>query len=182
MIRDAAEAAKQLDNERPKHTLILVDEFQDTDRHQWDMLDHLYPDESDRLMVMVGDPKQAIYRFRGADTAFYHQIRTTLPEQSLWYLDTVYRSAQTVVDGLNALFDDNCPVGKQLQYQPLEAGRPHDIPPLTVKQQANRWVSLGRLVNTRIHRLADSIAFGGRTNRAHAGSAHNPSVNKICVS
>ena len=58
VIRDAAEAAKQLDNERPKHTLILVDEFQDTDRHQWDMLDHLYPDESERLMVMVGDPNK----------------------------------------------------------------------------------------------------------------------------
>ena len=75
MIRTAAEVAKRLKNERPKHTLILVDEFQDTDVHQWAMLDHLYPDEPDRFMVMVGDPKQAIYRFRGADTAFYHQIR-----------------------------------------------------------------------------------------------------------
>ena len=62
VIRDAAEVARRVDNERPTHTLILVDEFQDTDRHQWAMLDHLYPDEPQRLMVMVGDPKQAIYR------------------------------------------------------------------------------------------------------------------------
>ena len=111
-------------NERPKHTLILVDEFQDTDRHQWAMLDHLYPDEPERFMVMVGDPKQAIYRFRGADTAFYHQIRKRLPDQSLWYLDTVYRSSQTVVDGLNALFDGNYGVGRNCNTTHSTLGGP----------------------------------------------------------
>jgi len=135
VIRDAAKVANRLNNESPIHTLILLDEFQDTDCHQWSMLDQLYPDEPDRLMVMVGDPKQAIYRFRGADTAFYHQIRKTLPEQSLWYLDTVYRSSQTVVDGLNALFDGDYPVGRDLQYHPLKAGRPQDIPPLTLNHR-----------------------------------------------
>ena len=181
VIRDAAEAAKQLDNERPKHTLILVDEFQDTDRHQWDMLDHLYPDESDRLMVMVGDPKQAIYRFRGADTAFYHQIRTTLPEHSLWYLDTVYRSAQTVVDGLNALFDGNCPVGTQLQYQPLEAGRPHDIAPLTVKHQATagfHWVD--SLTPESIVLLTRSLLAGGQEGSCRI-AAQPISEKDLCV-
>ena len=126
------------------------------------MLDHLYPDEPERFMVMVGDPKQAIYRFRGADTAFYHQIRKRLPDQSLWYLDTVYRSSQTVVDGLNALFDDNYGVGKQLQYHPLEAGRPADIPPLTVNQQQTTGFQWIDSLSPESIVLLTRIAFGGQ--------------------
>ena len=132
-------------------------------------------------MVMVGDPKQAIYRFRGADTAFYHQIRKSLPDQSLWYLDTVYRSAQTVVDGLNALFDDNCAVGKQLQYQPLEAGRPHDIPPLTVKQQQTagfHWVD--SLSPESIVLLTRSLLAGSQQDSCRVGS-QPISEQDICV-
>ena len=60
------------------------------------MLDQLYPDTPTRLMMMVGDPKQAIYRFRGADTAFYHQVVSSLPETSRWNLDTVYRSTEDI--------------------------------------------------------------------------------------
>ena len=181
VIRDAAQVATRLANERPKHTLILVDEFQDTDRHQWAMLDHLYPDEPGRLMVMVGDPKQAIYRFRGADTAFYHQIRKSLPDQSLWYLDTVYRSSQTVVDGLNALFDGNCPVGRELQYHPLKAGRPNDIPPLTVNQEETggfQWID--SLTPEAVVELTQSLLASGQQGSCRIGS-QPISEQDICI-
>ena len=122
VIRDAALVASRLEVDGPSHTVILIDEFRDTDRHQWAMLDHLYPDASGRLMVMVGDPKQAIYRFRGADTAFYHNVRNTFVHESCWYLDTVYRSSESVVEGLNELFTDELPIGEEHGYRSLATG------------------------------------------------------------
>ena len=143
VVRDAALVATRLEADGPSHTVILIDEFQDTDRHQWTMLDHLYPDAPGRLMVMVGDPKQAIYRFRGADTAFYHNIRNTFMQEFCWYLDTVYRSTASVVEGLNELFTDNLPIGEQLGYRSLATGNPGPKGPLMIndhKLAGFQWV------------------------------------------
>ena len=135
IIEDAARVASQIaPAHRPTHRVILVDEFQDTDRNQWLLLDQLYPDEAGRLMVMVGDPKQAIYRFRGADTRFYYQIRDALPEDHRWSLDTNFRSTDTVVKGLNQLYDARHPVGASLECQHISTGK-KDLPPLTLDQQ-----------------------------------------------
>jgi len=116
----------------PKHRVVLVDEFQDTDRHQWTMLDALYPDTTDRLFVMVGDPKQAIYRFRGADTGFYFRIRNQLTVKARWTLDTVYRSAETIIQGLNTLYDPAHTVGKRLESKNMRASKRQDIQSLTL--------------------------------------------------
>ena len=122
VVRDAALVASRLEANGPSHTVILIDEFQDTDRHQWAMLDQLYPDSPGRLMVMVGDPKQAIYRFRGADTTFYHNVRNTFAQEFCWYLETVYRSTESVVEGLNELFTEELPIGEEHGYRSLATG------------------------------------------------------------
>jgi exodeoxyribonuclease V beta subunit len=143
LIEQAARVADRLtDGQKPTHRVILVDEFQDTDRAQWAMLDALYPDQPDRLMVCVGDPKQAIYRFRGADNRFYFTIANSLPPHARWRLTTVYRSAQTVVDGLNQLFQAEVAPLNHLHYQRLDCGRPEEIPPLirdTVPMAGLQW-------------------------------------------
>ncbi|MEX0671149.1 MAG: UvrD-helicase domain-containing protein, partial [Pirellulales bacterium] len=54
-----------------KFKLAIVDEAQDTNRLQWEFLHAIFPGDGDRPLVAVGDPKQAIYRFRGADVAAY---------------------------------------------------------------------------------------------------------------
>lgn len=132
IISQAAQVAVQLDPAlRPLHRVILVDEFQDTDRSQWTLLDQLYPDVTDRLMVLVGDPKQAIYRFRGADTQFYYQIRDALPPANRWTLDTNFRSTDTVVQGLNQLYDRSYPVGRDLECIQMHTGK-KDLPPLVM--------------------------------------------------
>mgnify|MGYP003562256132 FL=1 len=131
LIDQAARVASLLtDDQKPAHRVILVDEFQDTDRPQWAMLDALYPDQPNRLMVLVGDPKQAIYRFRGADNRFYFTIANQLPAAARWHLSTVYRSAQTVVDGLNQLFQTEAAALENLRYQAIDCGRPDEIGPL----------------------------------------------------
>lgn len=134
IISQAAEVALALDPAlRPCHRVILVDEFQDTDRAQWTLLDQLYPDIENRLLVLVGDPKQAIYRFRGADTQFYYHIRDTLPPPNRWTLDTNFRSTNTVVQGLNQLYDSAYPVGCDLECIQMHTGK-KDLAPLSLDE------------------------------------------------
>ncbi len=89
-----------------RFTVGLVDEFQDTDPVQWQIFSSLFPDPSGtdgRVLVMVGDPKQAIYGFRGADVNAYVRARGAT---AAWTLTTNRRSDRPVVDATLALFTD----------------------------------------------------------------------------
>src|SRR4029450_9117943 len=55
---------------RRQYDVVLVDEFQDTDPVQWDILRRAFGG-GDVALVLIGDPKQAIYAFRGADVYAY---------------------------------------------------------------------------------------------------------------
>lgn len=59
---------------RERYKVALIDEFQDTDPLQWNLLHQCFA-SSDHLLLMVGDPKQAIYRFRGGDLQTYKTAR-----------------------------------------------------------------------------------------------------------
>ncbi len=85
---------------RSRYRAALVDEFQDTDSAQWRVLRHVFGRPEARLFV-VGDPKQSIYRFRGADLGVYVQARAGhVP----WALDTNRRTDRPLVDALNAVW------------------------------------------------------------------------------
>ena len=85
-----------------RYRAALIDEFQDTDPIQWQILRSAFGAKPARhLLVMVGDPKQAIYRFRGGDLDTY---RTAANEADDCYgLFENRRSSATLVRGLNAL-------------------------------------------------------------------------------
>ena len=61
--------------QRQRYRLAIVDEFQDTDQIQWEIFRTLFDDRAHRPLYLVGDPKQAIYGFRGADVATYVEAR-----------------------------------------------------------------------------------------------------------
>ncbi|MCU1366262.1 MAG: hypothetical protein JWN39_1901, partial [Ilumatobacteraceae bacterium] len=82
-----------------RSSVILVDEFQDTDRLQWDVFHRAF---AQRTLITVGDPKQAIYRFRGADVHAYLDAVQASPALSL---TTNHRSDAAVLDGLAQLLD-----------------------------------------------------------------------------
>ena len=70
-VRDALDLRPQLaDTVRKRWPIALIDEFQDTDPVQWEVFRRCHAEGGGRLVV-VGDPKQAVYRFRGADLAAY---------------------------------------------------------------------------------------------------------------
>ena len=82
-----------------RSSVVLVDEFQDTDRLQWEVFERAF---SGRTLITVGDPKQAIYRFRGADV---HAYLEAVDSATTLGLTTNHRSDRAVLDGLTTLFD-----------------------------------------------------------------------------
>ncbi|WP_157956790.1 exodeoxyribonuclease V subunit beta [Salinicola halimionae] len=93
---------------RIRHELpvALIDEFQDTDPVQYRIFSHIYrapeSDPAATALLMIGDPKQAIYAFRGADIHTYLDARRATP--SRFTLMRNFRSTQSMVDATNALF------------------------------------------------------------------------------
>ncbi len=81
---------------------LLVDEFQDTNGRQRDLLQALNGDG--RKLFVVGDGKQSIYRFRGADVTVFRQEREAIEADGRAYaLATSYRAHRPLIDCLNAL-------------------------------------------------------------------------------
>ena len=90
---------------RFQYPFAMIDEFQDTDSQQYAIFSKIYRDnpEKNTGFIMIGDPKQAIYRFRGADIFTY--LKASDEAQSRFELTKNYRSEKNLVDGINALFD-----------------------------------------------------------------------------
>jgi exodeoxyribonuclease V beta subunit len=105
---------------REQYPLALIDEFQDTDPIQYAIFDRVYRDGGD--LCFVGDPKQAIYAFRGADLATYLQARDAAERQ--YDLPFNYRSTPALIKALNQLFARPQPFAEQgLLYPPVSAGK-----------------------------------------------------------
>ena len=83
-------------------SLIMVDEFQDTDAMQWSIFEKIFEANKDDLtLITVGDPKQAIYRFRGADVQVYLNAVKNVNQSH--QLDTNYRSDAGLLQALETL-------------------------------------------------------------------------------
>jgi exodeoxyribonuclease V beta subunit len=90
---------------RQQYPIALIDEFQDTDPVQYRIFSTLYATQAagDSACLMIGDPKQAIYSFRGAD--IYTYLKAHRDTQGRHYtLGTNYRSTQALVDAVNQVF------------------------------------------------------------------------------
>ncbi|CAA9502962.1 MAG: hypothetical protein AVDCRST_MAG69-1999, partial [uncultured Solirubrobacteraceae bacterium] len=98
-----------------RFALLMVDEFQDTNRVQLDILEFL---ERDNLFA-VGDELQSIYGFRHADVTIFRERRAALPAERIRRLTANFRSREPVLDVLNGVF---APVFEE-RFSPLRAGR-----------------------------------------------------------
>lgn len=91
---------------RFQYPFAMIDEFQDTDALQYQIFSKIYHNKNvsgNVGFMMIGDPKQAIYRFRGADIFTYLKAADEANER--FNLGTNYRSSQPLVEGVNRLFD-----------------------------------------------------------------------------
>ena len=99
-----------------KFPVAMIDEFQDTDDAQWSIFSSLV--NSSNYLYLIGDPKQAIYRFRGAD--IYSYLTAEKKADRKYNLATNWRSQATLVSAVNALFDVENPfLIEQINYHPV---------------------------------------------------------------
>ncbi len=123
---DAPEAALACQL-RHKFPAALIDEFQDTDANQYQILSNVYQaGEESQVLLMIGDPKQAIYGFRGGDIFTYLQAGNSADYR--WVMDTNWRSTEPMVSSYNRLFYgaplDQAPAevfGFGIGYEPVNA-------------------------------------------------------------
>ncbi|MFO1348213.1 MAG: UvrD-helicase domain-containing protein [Pseudomonadales bacterium] len=87
-----------------QYPVCMVDEFQDTDPDQFLMFDRFYQDEDLCGLFAIGDPKQSIYAFRGADVFAYLDVKSRIKEGNVHSLDVNFRSKQGLITCVNALF------------------------------------------------------------------------------
>ena len=92
---------------RADYDVCMVDESQDTDRRQWQIFSVLFGPEakSDKhRLILVGDPKQSIYGFRGADVNSYCEARNQAGD-GLFKLTANWRSSPAMIDRFNGFFE-----------------------------------------------------------------------------
>lgn len=154
LINTLADCLKNEDDSRLAKTLLaqypvaLVDEFQDTDPQQFAILQGIYYQSYNQpnltpealtqqentknthakplnaALYLIGDPKQAIYGFRGGDIFAYLNARNDCDYH--WLMDTNWRSSPDMVNAYNQVFSadgNNTVFGYGIPYQPVHAGK-----------------------------------------------------------
>jgi exodeoxyribonuclease V beta subunit len=116
---------------RERFTVALVDEFQDTDPVQYSIFSQIYGG-SDRSVFFIGDPKQAIYGFRGADVFTYLEAAKLANHR--YTLGQNWRSEAKLLDGVGSIFSqrDNPFVIESIDLSPVTASGKADAEPLTI--------------------------------------------------
>jgi len=114
LVRDSRSVRREL---QAQYRFLVVDEFQDTDPVQAELIVHLAAEDAgteDRpwteatlvpgKLCVVGDPKQSIYRFRGADIETYSQVARLIGEKGACTLSTNFRSHRRIIAAVNDVF------------------------------------------------------------------------------
>lgn len=110
MIRYIREEVKKPDSElltklREKYTYGIIDEFQDTNQRQFDIFENIFLKGDKNHIVVVGDPKQSIYAFQGADVTVYNSAKKTINKNNnLFSLKKNWRSSDGTVNFAGKFF------------------------------------------------------------------------------
>lgn len=143
LLTSLAGALQGSDGDRLAHQLsqaypaALVDEFQDTDPLQYTIFRTIYPSSEDTTLFMIGDPKQAIYSFRGADIFAYIGARRQTPAQNCYTMATNYRSSVSMVNVVNVLFNrpNSFLFEPDIVFHPVTAAPTAEDNPFTINGQ-----------------------------------------------
>ncbi|MFY0409505.1 UvrD-helicase domain-containing protein, partial [Solicola sp. PLA-1-18] len=108
------------DRIRSRYAVVLVDEFQDTDPVQWEILRSTF--HGHRTLVLIGDPKQAIYAFRGGDVDTYLLATADAGTEST--LGTNWRSDAPLVEAIGHVLGDVALGHPRIRVLPVHAAHP----------------------------------------------------------
>jgi len=109
--------------------IAMIDEFQDTDAIQYSIFKHIYQGREHGGLIMIGDPKQAIYSFRGGDIFTYIQAKNDA--ENHYTLGTNWRSTPELINAVNSVFsnrDDETFIYQDIPFTAVSpADRQHDL-------------------------------------------------------
>jgi exodeoxyribonuclease V beta subunit len=160
-----------------KYQAALIDEFQDTDPIQYEIFERIYRDKPEQPVFYVGDPKQAIYGFRGAD--IYTYLKAAHSTSAHYTLQHNFRSHPDLLQALNHLFaQSDQPFRSDIRYEAVSAGKPQEdlrvepsIPPIRLWD----WNALDEGFNSAAvqESIAEAVAndIARLLNAARAGTA-----------
>jgi DNA helicase II / ATP-dependent DNA helicase PcrA len=141
---------------------VLVDEYQDTNRAQYRLLQLLC--EEHRNLTVVGDEDQSVYSFRSADIRNILDFDRDFPDATVVKLEQNYRSTQTVLDAANAVVSNNRERRPKRLWTDAGRGEPVVVAELEDEHAEARYVAaeIERLADEGVHR--DQIAVFYRVN------------------
>lgn len=137
---------------RKKYKAVFVDEFQDTDRLQYEIFQKAFGDET--ILFYIGDPKQSIYAWRKADIFTYFKAKHEV--DNLYSMNHNYRSSARMIDAMNRFFSFKDAFyfqgsGDSIEYIDVEA------PQVNTKGDLSRDGAVVPPINITFHEKKDSI-------------------------
>ena len=166
---------------RSSFQVAMIDEFQDTDPVQFKIFRELFAHSDQHWLFLIGDPKQSIYRFRGADLEAYFKFSLETKGRK-FSLDTNYRTVTPLVEATNSFFlkAKDAFLHSELKFQKVEPNRdgPADkskiytekgkvVPPLEIREltyQAGENVNAGDarslIIQDLVHQVGEVLQNG----------------------
>ena len=132
-LRNPLTGSALADTIRKKFRGAIVDEFQDTDQTQYSIFNMLFMQSDNHFFFIIGDPKQAIYKFRGGDIFTYLKAKDAIPDDNRHTLSVNFRSSNAYIAAMNDFFKDvdgndffNNPNAEKLNYGNVSIQTPKD--------------------------------------------------------
>ncbi|WP_100934410.1 exodeoxyribonuclease V subunit beta [Candidatus Chlamydia corallus] len=120
---------------REQYQLVLIDEFQDTDKQQWSIFSKLFiSEEFAGSVFLIGDPKQSIYEWRNADLPTYLKAKSSFSETNQLQLVNNYRSTPKLMEAINKIFKKISPFLEIPGYPSIEY---HSLNPQSIEKFEN---------------------------------------------
>lgn len=152
-----------------EYLYILADEHQDANNSQNAILELLSDYRDTQNLFIVGDEKQAIYRFQGASLENFLYFQKKYPDATVIFLDSNYRSTQTILDASHALMVHNAPDPKlrpRLTSSSNEKREEKPVDVISYETEEDEKAGVSLMIQESISQgfLAEDIAILVRTN------------------
>ena len=129
---------------RQQFPVAMIDEFQDTDATQYEIFKSIYFKQDNLNLTLIGDPKQAIYSFRGGDIFTYMQAKQ-LPGIQHYSLQTNWRSHSALVNAVNCFFNfrqDSFIYSDAIEFNPANSSPSNSAITLNIDGQSQPAITV----------------------------------------